>query len=101
MTFLYIAIGLVAGILSGIFGIGGGIVIVPALVYFARMPLITATGFVVRSTIPRLSVRCIECAEHERRVGAVESEHAARGRADTARVVARHDWSPQLRHRER
>ena len=44
MTFLFIAIGLVAGILSGIFGIGGGIVIVPALVYFARMPLITATG---------------------------------------------------------
>jgi uncharacterized membrane protein YfcA len=31
MTFLYVLIGLGAGLLSGVFGIGGGIVIVPAL----------------------------------------------------------------------
>jgi hypothetical protein len=35
MTFLYILLGLVVGVLSGIVGIGGGIVIVPVLVYFS------------------------------------------------------------------
>ena len=42
--FLYIAIGLAAGVLSGMFGIGGGVVIVPALMLVARMPSTTATG---------------------------------------------------------
>ncbi len=32
--FILLAIGLIAGMLSGMVGIGGGIVIVPALVYF-------------------------------------------------------------------
>lgn len=44
MTFLLIAIGLGAGILSGVFGIGGGIIIVPALVYLAKMPPQQAAG---------------------------------------------------------
>ena len=44
MILLFIAIGLGAGVLSGLFGIGGGIVIVPALLYLARMPPLTATG---------------------------------------------------------
>ena len=44
MTLIYIAIGLGAGVLSGLFGIGGGIVIVPALLYFARFQPIMATG---------------------------------------------------------
>jgi uncharacterized membrane protein YfcA len=38
MILLLMAIGVGAGILSGIFGIGGGIVIVPALIYLAKMP---------------------------------------------------------------
>lgn len=41
---IFLAIGLGAGVLSGLFGIGGGIVIVPALVLLARMPALTATG---------------------------------------------------------
>ena len=41
---LYIIIGVGAGVLSGLFGIGGGVVIVPALLYFARMSQVTATG---------------------------------------------------------
>jgi uncharacterized membrane protein YfcA len=41
---VYVGIGLVAGILSGIFGIGGGIVIVPSLVFFAHMSQKAATG---------------------------------------------------------
>jgi uncharacterized membrane protein YfcA len=44
MPFFFLAIGLMAGLLSGLFGIGGGILIVPALVLVARMPFITATG---------------------------------------------------------
>ena len=44
MTLVFLAIGLAAGVLSGLFGIGGGIVIVPALLFFAKMPPHTATG---------------------------------------------------------
>ena len=43
-TILYILIGLGGGVLSGLFGIGGGLVIVPALLLIARMPMLTATG---------------------------------------------------------
>jgi len=41
---IFIAIGFFSGILSGLFGIGGGVVIVPALIFFARLVPITATG---------------------------------------------------------
>ena len=41
---VYLAIGLGAGILSGLFGIGGGIVIVPALIFFASMSATRATA---------------------------------------------------------
>jgi uncharacterized membrane protein YfcA len=40
----FIIIGLTAGILSGLFGIGGGILIVPALIFFAKFAPQTATG---------------------------------------------------------
>ena len=42
MTLL--CIGLIAGMLSGMVGIGGGIIIVPALVYFFGMTQHTAQG---------------------------------------------------------
>jgi len=42
LTFL--CIGLAAGILSGLFGIGGGVLIVPALVFFTRFPPKLALG---------------------------------------------------------
>jgi uncharacterized membrane protein YfcA len=44
VVFVFIAIGFSAGILSGLFGIGGGVVIVPALILLARLTPITATG---------------------------------------------------------
>jgi uncharacterized protein len=44
MTILYIVLGLAAGVLSGLFGIGGGVVIVPALILIGRMSPLTATG---------------------------------------------------------
>ena len=44
MTIVFLAIGLFAGVLSGIFGIGGGIVIVPSLMYFTQMQVKQAVG---------------------------------------------------------
>ena len=45
MTFLlFVAIGLVAGVLGGMFGLAGGIVIVPSLILLAKFAPQTATG---------------------------------------------------------
>ena len=44
MPFIFIAVGLAAGVLAGLFGIGGGVLIVPALIFFAKLPPIAATG---------------------------------------------------------
>ena len=44
MQLVFIGIGLVAGVLSGIFGIGGGVVIVPALILIAGLAPVSATG---------------------------------------------------------
>jgi uncharacterized protein len=41
---LFLAIGLVAGVLSGLFGIGGGILIIPSLIFFAAFPTRLALG---------------------------------------------------------
>lgn len=43
-TLTFILIGLGAGVLSGIFGIGGGIVIVPMLMLLAKLEPLRATG---------------------------------------------------------
>lgn len=39
-----LAVGFLAGVLSGMFGIGGGLVIVPALIVFVGLPTKVATG---------------------------------------------------------
>src|SRR5713226_7017372 len=44
MIWLYLALGVAVGILSGMIGIGGGILIVPALVYFFSMSQHRAQG---------------------------------------------------------
>jgi hypothetical protein len=44
MTVVFLVIGLFAGVLAGLFGIGGGLLIVPALVFIARMPIQVAIG---------------------------------------------------------
>lgn len=41
---LLLIVGVIAGVLSGLFGVGGGFVIVPALVLFSRMPIHRAVG---------------------------------------------------------
>lgn len=50
--FVLIAIGGVAGLLSGLFGIGGGVVIVPALIYFAGFDQHLATGTSLAILLP-------------------------------------------------
>lgn len=44
LPYILALVGLGAGVLSGIFGIGGGIVIVPALIFFMKMTPQMATG---------------------------------------------------------
>ena len=45
MNYLLVAVlGLVAGVVSGLFGVGGAIVIVPGLVLLAKLPQSTAQG---------------------------------------------------------
>ena len=43
-TILFILIGIVAGILSGMFGIGGGVIIVPTLMYLCGFSQLKAQG---------------------------------------------------------
>ncbi len=47
-----IAVGLAAGVLSGMFGIGGGIIIVPALIYVVKMNQLEATATSLAALIP-------------------------------------------------
>ena len=43
-TVVFLLAGLVAGVLSGMFGIGGGIILVPVLVYFIGLDQHAASG---------------------------------------------------------
>jgi uncharacterized membrane protein YfcA len=53
---LLFAIGVFAGILSGLFGIGGGVVIVPALIYVAGFRQHVATGTSLAVLLPPIGV---------------------------------------------
>ena len=55
-TLLFLGIGLVAGICSGIFGIGGGVVIVPLFVFLAKMSQKLATGTSLALLLPPLGL---------------------------------------------
>ena len=51
-SLLFVAIGLVAGVLAGVFGLGGGVVIVPALIYLAGFSQHRATGTSLAVLLP-------------------------------------------------
>ena len=51
-----LAIGLAAGILSGVFGIGGGVIIVPALIYMAGFRQHSATGTSLAVLLPPIGI---------------------------------------------
>lgn len=56
MTILLIILGLVAGALSGLIGIGGGVVIVPALVMLFHFSQKEAQGTTLALLIPPLGI---------------------------------------------
>ncbi len=55
----YILIGLVGGIASGFFGIGGGIVIVPALIYWGGFSQHRATGTSLAVLLPPIGIAAV------------------------------------------
>ena len=50
--FLPALIGLFSGVASGLFGVGGGIVMVPAMIFFMQMPIHKAVGTSLLVIIP-------------------------------------------------
>lgn len=53
---LIILIGIVAGILSGMFGIGGGVIIVPALIYLCGFTQLRAQGTSLAILLPPVGI---------------------------------------------
>jgi uncharacterized membrane protein YfcA len=51
-TLILLGIGIAAGILAGMFGIGGGLVIVPALLFVVKMKELDAVGTSLGALIP-------------------------------------------------
>ena len=55
-TILFVLIGIVAGILSGMFGIGGGVIIVPALMYLCGFSQLKAQGTSLAILLPPVGI---------------------------------------------
>lgn len=53
---LFIVIGIIAGILSGMFGIGGGVIIVPALMYLCGFSQLKAQGTSLAILLPPVGI---------------------------------------------
>ncbi|MDP2940432.1 MAG: TSUP family transporter [Candidatus Omnitrophota bacterium] len=53
---LYIALGLIAGILGGMFGIGGGTILIPAFVYLLGMTQHQAQGTTLAILVPPIGL---------------------------------------------
>ena len=56
---LLLAIGIASGLASGVFGIGGGVLIVPALVYLAGFSQHTATGTSLAVLLPPVCLAAV------------------------------------------
>jgi len=53
---MFVVIGLAGGVFAGIFGIGGGIIIIPALVYWAGFSQHMATGTTLALMLPPIGL---------------------------------------------
>ena len=56
---LFVIIGLLGGVASGLFGIGGGVVIVPALIYWAGFSQHRATGTSLAVLLPPIGLAAV------------------------------------------
>ena len=56
---IILAIGILAGMLSGFIGIGGGLVIVPALIYFFSMSQHAAQGTSLAMMLPPIGILAV------------------------------------------
>jgi len=54
--FVFVVIGLLGGVASGLFGVGGGIVVVPALIYWAGFSQHMATGTSLAVLLPPIGL---------------------------------------------
>jgi uncharacterized protein len=52
----YVLLGIAAGVLSGLVGIGGGIIIVPALVFFFGFTQLKAQGTTIALMVPPIGL---------------------------------------------
>jgi uncharacterized membrane protein YfcA len=55
----FVLLGLIAGVLSGLIGIGGGIVIIPALVYLFAFPQHRAAGTTLALMVPPIGLLAV------------------------------------------
>src|SRR4030042_97482 len=53
---LYLLLGLIAGILGGLFGLGGGIIIIPALVFLFGLSQHEAQGTTLALLVPPIGI---------------------------------------------
>ncbi|WP_018152786.1 sulfite exporter TauE/SafE family protein [Leeia oryzae] len=53
---MFLLIGVSAGVASGLFGIGGGVLIVPALIYFAKFSQHAAVGTSLAILLPPVGI---------------------------------------------
>jgi len=56
IIFLYLLLGLVAGILSGLIGIGGGVIIIPVLVFLFGLSQHQAQGTTLALMVPPIGL---------------------------------------------
>jgi uncharacterized membrane protein YfcA len=56
MSLLYILLGLVAGVLSGLIGIGGGVIIVPSLIFLFGFSQHEAQGTTLALLVPPIGI---------------------------------------------
>ncbi|MBU1726258.1 MAG: sulfite exporter TauE/SafE family protein [Candidatus Omnitrophica bacterium] len=53
---LFVVLGLTAGVLSGLFGIGGGMILVPALVFLFGLTQLQAQGTTLAAMVPPIGL---------------------------------------------
>jgi len=53
---LYVILGVVAGVLSGMLGIGGGVILIPALVFIFGLTQLQAQGTTLALMIPPIGL---------------------------------------------